>query len=147
MNKIFEIKMDGQRIGEVEMKKEGLYYRFQCRCQLVQPNICTITLFSNGKEHKLGICVPTGNDFCLNTRIPIKYIGEGPFAFFATVKSSAEQERFCPIDPAKGFSELALLENARLCMRNNQLGVQITVTQDQIPIQQGNDRILVHPHK
>lgn len=147
MQKTFDILLGNQKIGKAEVKKEGLYYQFKCRCHLSQSDICTITVSGNGTKRKLGVCVPMDGMFGLDTKIPVKHIGEEPFVFSAAIKSSETQEQFYPIESDKAFPHLELLASAFLCTKNNQQGIRINIMQTKAPNQPDNDQNRKYPNK
>ena len=70
----------------------------------------------------MGVVVPVGEGFGLETRLPVKRLGEGEMAFFLLPKHDRPRERFVPIYPEEPFSYLSRLKEAYLEKREGQLG-------------------------
>jgi len=114
-----------ERVGSASVSKEGLYYRIRCQCQLSGDVPCRITV-SGERDADLGLCVPLGDHFGVETRIPIKRVGEGNLSFQVTPKHRETTEQFIPISPEEPFQYLARLKDAYLIRRNGQAGIAIT---------------------
>ena len=125
MNQEYNITCNGHIVGKANVKKEGLYYHFRCICDLRKENIYTIIASCGGTEQNLGICVPMGECLGVDTKIPIKYIGEGEFTFRAVSKQNDEAEAFYSLDAGKPFANLSQLENAHFCIQDNKPGIRI----------------------
>ena len=44
MEGIYDVMLADETVGTVEVTKQGLYYRFDCRCRLSGTVICRISL-------------------------------------------------------------------------------------------------------
>ena len=101
-----------QVIGTARITTEGLYYRFECRCQFPEPGIYRLYAFCNGKSVCLGVCVPVGSGFGISTKIPISKLGVGDI----TVTTEAEAKHdVLSVDPNKPFACIERLDDAVLC--------------------------------
>lgn len=80
---------------------------------------------NDGSQTDLGLCVPTDGGFCLQTRIPVKRIGEGKLCFNVVSGYAASSEQFVPVSESESFLYLAMLDTAYLEKRNGQTGVCI----------------------
>ena len=76
MSECKDIVLNGQVIGNCIITKEGLYYRFQCNCQFDDRGVHKLFIKMNRNIFPLGICIPMGDKFILNKRIPIAQIGD-----------------------------------------------------------------------
>ena len=68
MEGIFDILRGGEKIGKAEVRREGLYYRFRCCCDLTGEVMYRLIVICGGKTENLGIPVPEGDSFRLSTR-------------------------------------------------------------------------------
>lgn len=109
--------------GKVQVQRQGLYYRFHCRCQLAEGMVCRLTVLCGDKQENLGILVPMEGGFGLDTRIPAKRLGEGEMEFFLIPKHSAQSGIFVPIYPEEPFAYIARLKEAYLVKQNGQAGI------------------------
>ena len=102
---MYDIFADTQVVGQAEVIKEGLYYRFTCKCTLPDGEIYRIVVNDGNNARDLGICVPTGERFGLVCRVPVKYLPGSDLRFalmpkysYATVASVATNEPFAALD-------------------------------------------------
>lgn len=120
----YEVFLGKQAVGNVQVTKEGLYLRFQCRCTL-SGDVCRLSVSCGGKEENLGVLVPNGNSFTLETRLPVKRLGQGTPSFFVVPNRPVLQGKFVPIRPEEPFSYIERLKNAHLVRQNGQVGIMI----------------------
>lgn len=121
----YEILLAGVSVGQARIKREGLYYCFQCHCRFSSEVIYKLTVTCNDVTENLGIPVPEGDHFVLETRIPIKRLGEGIPVIRAVPKHNDLQGKFIPLSPTEPFAYLSQLESAFLEKRDGKLGVVI----------------------
>ena len=108
---MYDIMMDTKVVGQAEVMKEGLYYRFTCKCTPPNDAIHRIIVSDGSNTRDLGICVPTGKWFCLVCRIPIKYL-PGDKMVFSLVSNA--QNKAVPVETDMPFPALDKLETAYL---------------------------------
>lgn len=112
-----------EQVGGVQVVKQGLYYRFICRCHLTGGTICRLQVTCGDKHEDLGIVVPMDGAFGLETKLPVKRLGEGRMEFLLFPKHEVLTEHFIPISPEEPFSYIARLKDTYLVKRNGQRGV------------------------
>ncbi len=113
----------GQRaVGKVRVTREGLYYRFDCRCRLTGDVVCKVVAVCGDRRESLGILVPEGEGFALKTRLPCKRIGEGEPEFLVLPNRPEIRGTFVPIYPEEPFAYLARLKDAYLATQDGQVG-------------------------
>lgn len=122
----YAVMLADQRVGTAEVKREGLYYRFHCRCRLSGEVMYQIKAVCGGKECNLGVCVPVENGFGIDTRLPAKKFAEGTFSFYAVPRHSDITNKFVPIRADEPFSYLEKIQGAHLDVQNGVLGITIT---------------------
>lgn len=105
------------------VRKEGLYYRFCCRCTLTGEVVCRLAVICEGEPVHLGILVPVGESFGLDTSLPVKRIGETAPVFQVLPGRVVTDGRFVPIKPEEPFAYIARLKDAFLAYQNGQAGV------------------------
>ena len=123
MEGVYDILLGKQPVGQAVMVRQGLYWHFDCRCNLSGEAIFRITVSCGGKTESLGIPVPKGKDFVLRTRLPVKKMGEGVPEFRIVPKHSPLPENWVPVNPEEPFAYLSRLQDAFLEIRDGQTGV------------------------
>ena len=112
-----------QAVGRVTVRKEGLYYRFCCRCSLSGEVVCRLAVICEGEPIHLGILVPMGESFGVDTSLPAKKIGQRQAEFQVLPGRVVTNGRFVPIKPEEPFAYIARLKDAFLAYQNGQPGV------------------------
>lgn len=113
------------QVGKVQLLRQGLYYRFICRCRLSGEIVCRLMVKCGGNRENLGVVVPVDGGFGLDTKLPAKRLGEGTPEFFLLPKHEAAFCNFVPIYPEEPFAYISRLKDAYLTQRNGQAGVII----------------------
>ncbi len=126
----YPILLGGQPIGQAQVRREGLYLCFSCRCRFSGEVIYRLTVSDDENTVNLGIPVPSGGRFCLDTRIPAKRFRRGALKFTALPKHSELTGKFVPLSPEEPFAYLNRLQNAYLQVRSGQVGIVIPETDD-----------------
>lgn len=121
----YAVYMGNERVGSAAVTREGLYYRISCRCRLSGTVPCRIAV-TGEKEVDMGLCVPQGDEFGIEKRIPIKKIGEGELRFQVLPRHQVSKGIFVAISPEEPFRYIARLKDAYLARRNGQIGLTIT---------------------
>ncbi len=119
----YEIYMGGQAVGIAQVRREGLYYRFQCRCKLTGEIMYRITVTVGDREESLGIPIPEKGEFCLDIRIPVKRFEKGEPTFRVLPKHEPMKGHFVPICPDEPFVYLSRLKNAYLEVQKDRIGI------------------------
>lgn len=111
----YPVIFGSEAVGKVQLRKEGLYYRVFCRCRMPSEGI--FRLEANGVS--LGILVPVDGGFGLETRIPVKRLGDGEPVFRLAAKHDpAAAGKLVPICPEEPFTYLEKLKNSFLVIQN-----------------------------
>ena len=114
-----------EQVGGVQVVRQGLYYRFTCRCRLAGDVICRLQVTCGDKHEDLGIVVPMDGAFGLETKLPVKRLGEGRMEFLLLPKHGTPKAQFVPISPEEPFSYIVRLKEAYLVKRNGQAGILV----------------------
>ncbi len=125
MEGTYEITMGSQRVGQITVTKQGLYYRFSCRCRLASDVMCRVMAAAGGKEESLGILVPMEGCFGLDTKLAAKRFLSGNPKFRIVPDQVHAKGKFVPIYPEEPFSYIEKLKDAYLARQNGQIGVMI----------------------
>ncbi len=112
-----------ENVGKVQVLRQGLYYRFRCRCRMTGDVVCRLTVVCGDKRENLGVVVPDGDGFSLDKKYPVKHVGEGEMAFFLVPRHDQVQGKFVPIYPEEPFAYIARLKDGFLAHQNGQVGV------------------------
>ena len=119
---IYDIHLNSSIIGQAEVSREGLYYNIVCRCQLPVRSLCKIQITCEDQTELLGTPVPTGKEFILRKKIPVKQLPGSNLSFAAVEK---RKERFVPIYSDQPFEYISQLKTAHLEYRNGQIGIAL----------------------
>lgn len=103
MSETYDIKFDDSPVGKAQMEKQGLYMLFSCRCRLPDTGIYRIHAVYGDKREDLGICVPMGELFGMDKKIPAKQLEAGIPTFELIPKDwepqAVAQEKTIPEEP------------------------------------------------
>lgn len=123
----YAVWFGSQQAGKVQVQRQGLYYRFICRCSLTGDVVCRLMVTCGDKQENLGVVVPMDGGFGLDTRLAVKKIGEGKMDFLLVPKHETAKAagKFVPIYPEEPFTYIARLKEAFFIRQNGQAGVII----------------------
>ena len=114
MDGTYEVMLDGQAVGTVELRREGLYYHLSCFCRMVDNQVHR--LYVDGE--KIGVLLPTNGELTLETRVAAKRLKPG------CVFSLEERKGiFIPIRPGEAFAYLDKLRLGKLAFREGEPGL------------------------
>ena len=125
MEAFYSVMLNGKQSGKVSVRRQGLYYHFSCSCRLNSENMYRLVVSCGNTKEKLGILVPSEGSFILNTKLPVKRIGEGDMSFHLTDLQDANSGTFVPISPEEPFAYIDRLKEAYLERKYGQIGAQI----------------------
>lgn len=120
----FDIFLDGKSVGRVVVERQGLYYRFDCRCRLKDGELYRLTVEQDGVMQNLGVLLPSGDAYWLTTKQAVKKFGRGTPLFRIQPKTKG-RGGFIPVYPEEPFLYLDRLKNAYLELRDGITGVVI----------------------
>ncbi len=135
----YPIHMARERIGTAEVVRQGLYYRIRCLCRL-SGNIPVRIRVVGEREADLGLCVPMGTAFGLETSIPISRVGPG-LPEFVAMPWHREAEQAAVISPDEPFSDIKRLKDAYLVWQGTTPGIGFR-SKNSFPDQPGNGQNL-----
>lgn len=119
----YAVNFGNDQVGKVSVQRQGLYYRFQCRCRLAGGTICRLRVRCGDKQENLGILVPVDDGFGLDTKLPVKRLGEGSLEFLLAPKHEVTSGTFVPIYPEEPFAYISRLKEAYLARKDGQTGI------------------------
>lgn len=137
---MYQITWNGSSVGNAELHKEGMFYRFLCRCRLPNKGLYRVIVTDGENKYDLGICVPEGNGYSCVARVPCNQL-KGNNLSFALMGS--EEKRGITIASGKPFAHLDKLNAARLHFANGLPEIMINPIQDQ----QDSDLSQTHQNK
>ena len=120
-NQEYPLDFGGQTVGKVQVREEGLYRVFHCRCKFPGEIISKAVLWVGDCLIHLGVLAPVGDGFGLDTRIPRKRIPEGEWRFEVVPGRGVLAGRYIPIKPEEPFAYLARLKDAYLSRMGDQV--------------------------
>ncbi len=122
----YDVKIGDIKVGEVAVEKQGLYYRFSCRCHLSGKTMHRAVVICGGVRVDLGICVPVDGRFGVDKKLPCKNFAPGKPEFLLLPKGNERSGKFVPVYPEEPFAYMSKLKNAFLEIRDGQAGILIT---------------------
>ena len=126
MTGTYDILLGGKCVGQASVTRQGLYYCFDCRCQITGEVMYKLLVTCADKTESLGLLIPEGKDFRLSARVPIKKLGQGTFQFRAVPRHGEMRGKFIPVYPDEPFAYISRLHTAFLENRDGQVGVIIS---------------------
>lgn len=124
----YGVYFGNQLCGKVQVLRQGLYYRFVCRCQLTGDVVCRLKLCLPDREENLGVVIPMDGGFGLNTSLPAKRFCGKPIRFRLAPQQEAGKGQFVPICPEEPFAYIERLKDAFLVKKYGQTGVMLKET-------------------
>ena len=137
MDGLYDILRGGEKIGKAEVRREGLYYRFRCVCDLSGEVIYRLLAVWNEKQLNLGIPIPRGDTFYLETKIAASRLGEGTPTFRAVPRHPQQEGIWVRISPEEPFAYLHRLKNAVPEIRDGVMGIYIRDSEAPAPPDNG----------
>ena len=119
----YHVYIGKKAVGKVQVMRQGLYYRFICRCRIEDEGVKRLWVSCGDKRESLGVLIPMGDGFGLDTKLPVKRLGEGEMVFSVGQKIEKPEGRFVPISPEEPFAYIERLKDAFLVKKNGQVGV------------------------
>jgi hypothetical protein len=120
---IWDVFCRGKPVGTCRVTREGLYYRFSCRCAGLEPKLYLLTASVGEQSHTLGTVVPEGDALRLETRVPVKRFSGSAPSFRLEEKGCREQTRFVPLEEGRGVPCLDRLLECRLAVLDGRVGL------------------------
>ena len=122
MEGYYEVYFGGNPVGKVQVIRQGLYYRFICRCKLEYDGVYRLAVLCGSSQMNLGVVIPEGDGFGLDKLIPCKHLEAGKPEFFLAPRHESVSGKFVPISPEEPFYYIAKLKDAFLSQQNGQFG-------------------------
>ena len=114
-----------RQVGKVCVLRQGLYYKFRCRCRPDGGAVCRLRVRLEGTQADLGILVPMGDGFGLDTAVPAKRFGSGVPVFRVVPKTEKGTAAFLPVYPEEPFAYISRLKDAYLVRQGGVTGITI----------------------
>ena len=123
MDGSYKVHFGKRTVGNVTVQRQGLYYRFSCVCELSGDVLCRLQVTCGSTHLDLGILVPVGKGFGLDTRVPAKQLSYGKPEFTLVPKQTAVSELFVPVYPEEPFAYISRLKKGYLARKDGKLGI------------------------
>lgn len=85
--------------------------------------VCRLRVSCEDRQENLGILVPMDGGFGLETRLPVKRLGEGDPDFTLVPKHESGSGTFVPVYPEEPFAYISRLKKSYLAKKDGQLGI------------------------
>lgn len=118
MVKAYDMEWNGQINGVAHIERKGLYYHITCRCDLPSSEMYRVKVFGQNAEIDLGVCIPMGSHFGIETHLPVSRLGEGEMSFQIISQNKNVNNRYIPVETEKPFAYISLLRNGSLRYQN-----------------------------
>ena len=125
MEGIYPVSFGNEQVGKVKVCRQGLYYRFICRCKLTGDVVCRLLVCVDDRQESLGVVVPVEDGFGLEKSVPVKRIGQGTPEFRLVPRHETAVGTFVPLSPEEPFAYIRNLKNAYFERRYGQAGIII----------------------
>lgn len=125
MEGTYSVSFGGQTVGKVIVSREGLYYRFCCRCRITGDVVCKVVVYCGGIQESLGILAPVGVEFGLKKKVAARRFPNEKPEFRVVPSRPDKNDIFIPIKPEEPFAYIEKLKDAYLVRQNGILGVII----------------------
>lgn len=119
---IRNIYLHGSVIGKVTVEKEGLYYNFNCVCDLPVKEIFRIHAVTPFERINLGVCIPEKGCLRVMSRVPVSRIGDN-LPKFCAVPKNEETSDFYELIPNQPFENLNCLRECSYVSVNGRRGI------------------------
>ena len=119
----YDVLLGGEPMGRVTVRKQGLYWQFDCQCNLSGEVMFDLIACVGQQREKLGLLTPEPGKYALRTKLPAKRLGEGTMSFLLQPRHSGMKDRFVPVRPDEPFAYIHRLEVAYLANCNGQVGI------------------------
>lgn len=123
------IRYENHEIGQMQVHKEGLYYRFQCCCHFIDKGLYRVMINHAAGTTDLGICIPEGDKYYIQKRIAVKALPPDKWQVYAV----KDRENMNAIKIHENHNFLYLSKLSELCYIPPYLYFK-----SQSPIPQGN---------
>ena len=121
----YKLYREQNLVGEVEMNREGLYYRICCRCKPTK-EILRLIHRGSGGELLIGVCGPASWGFGIERWVPIKALGNGPHCFYLAEPQDVPV-KFYALNHQIPLQLQDKLEQCRFAVRDGVPGLQIII--------------------
>jgi len=125
MDGSYSVRLGKKTVGKVQVSKQGLYYRFVCRCMHAGDDVHRLVVLCADQRVSIGVLVPEGDGFGLDRKIPAKQFLHAFTEFFIAPMHETVQGKFVPISPEEPFHYIAQLKDSFLIERQGRIGVMI----------------------
>ena len=147
MEEHYAVMYRNEQVGKLQIQKQGLYCRLQCRCQLPEDDIYRLRMLAGEDSTHIGVLVPEGDGFVLDKNIPAKRIPSGQLRFAVhgsreaevrepekpeeipeetpeeTLEKEPEETEFVPICEGEPFPALEQVRGSVLAWQDDQPGI------------------------
>lgn len=125
MDGTYDVLFGGEPVGKVFVDRQGLYYRFRCRCGLTGDAMYRLRACWGEQRRDLGILVPMEGDFGLQTRQPVKLFPEEPPRFLVVPRHGPVRENMTAVFPEEPYAYIRRLKEAYLARQREQMGAAL----------------------
>lgn len=125
MTGTYPVILGSKSVGAVTVVKQGLYYCFACNCTFPDNGIYTISAQCGRHYENIGICIPDGEHYKLEKKIPVKYFPQKEPCFIASRRSTESDNIFIPLESGGDFQHLSQLMDARFQYLDGKCGVNL----------------------
>ena len=126
----YDVFYNDQKVGNVEILTEGLYYRIRCQCDVFTDAVCKLAVASKKGSKEIGVLVPNGRYMGLIKKVAIKSIGKEIDRFLVYQKAADRKRIVVPVELSKPFSYISQLADAKLLKNIDNNEIQLSISQE-----------------
>ena len=130
MDEIYSVTLEGRQVGSARIRREGLYCRVNCTCEIGEGKVSTLYAAGHGETLRLGIPAPKNGSLCLETKIPAKRFPQKIDEIYLLEKGKEKQSDGFLLKEGESVSGLENLMQSKLQFTLN--GAQL-ITEDVTP--------------
>lgn len=124
----YNVNLNDQLVGSVQIHKKGLFYCVRCRCNVNEKALYRLIAICDGRMVDLGICVPFYDGFGVDTMIKAEKIEAKELRFLLKDSSEHREGQFYPLSEEEPFENMELIMNTRFEKRGDICGLIIDTT-------------------
>lgn len=110
LNKVYPVFWGEKRVGNISLRKNGLYYKLDCQCSLPGNSIFRLFAECGDWKCKIGIPAPEGACYALRANVRFGEIPVDDLRFFIAADENQSLQQRIPIYEDKPFLHMGDLE-------------------------------------
>ena len=118
MEGTYDVFYEGEKVGNLHLQRNGLYYIINAECMVEQQGMFQLVMNLTDRSEEIGLMMPDKGRLILKKRIPVKRVGEC-LPYFSIKERNPCKEEVAVIRPEQPFIFLHRLQEAYLDFGEN----------------------------